>query len=333
MRMRRQASSVVPLHSDKFYVYALFKPHEFNPFYVGKGIRNRINDHFKKCNLRHNSPKTGIIKKYGNSIRREILCYFDTESEAYNFEEYLISTYRLVEDGGCLVNYAKTRFQYSERFKTDVCAKGHLARKVKYEKEIVFTAYDLHFRQNLRVWEIAEETGIPENYLYYLLQGRKQKTFFKEYITSEDFFDGRNGEKSQSVRESKLKVPSDTLINLFDAVCRQTITLGEAAKTLGCNEVWLGKVFLGKKRKDLQLDYERYQGISKGRAVLRVKNQKTFNEAYTTTGCIRETMKLTGFSKTSCYRFLKRLESGMPAGTGDASGGSGDGSISNNENT
>ena len=52
------------MHRNKFYVYALFKPSEDNPFYVGKGIGERVNDHFKPSNLKKNTPKTGIIKKH-----------------------------------------------------------------------------------------------------------------------------------------------------------------------------------------------------------------------------------------------------------------------------
>lgn len=40
------------MHRNKFYVYALFKPSEDNPFYVGKGIGERVNDHFKPSNLK-----------------------------------------------------------------------------------------------------------------------------------------------------------------------------------------------------------------------------------------------------------------------------------------
>ena len=35
---KRKESNIIPMHRNKFYVYALFKPNEANPFYVGKGI-------------------------------------------------------------------------------------------------------------------------------------------------------------------------------------------------------------------------------------------------------------------------------------------------------
>lgn len=52
---KRLKENVVPICNDKYYVYALFKPNSYNPFYVGKGIRNRTNDHFKVCNLLDNT--------------------------------------------------------------------------------------------------------------------------------------------------------------------------------------------------------------------------------------------------------------------------------------
>ena len=54
---KRKESNIVPLHKDKFYVYALFKPQDFNPFYVGKGVGERVNDHFKPSNLKKNTLK------------------------------------------------------------------------------------------------------------------------------------------------------------------------------------------------------------------------------------------------------------------------------------
>ena len=70
------SSRVYSKFSCKYYVYGLFKPNGVL-FYVGKGKGSRINDHFKPSNLKVKSPKASIIKKYGDSIIREIFEYFD----------------------------------------------------------------------------------------------------------------------------------------------------------------------------------------------------------------------------------------------------------------
>ena len=75
--------NVKPVFKDKYYVYALCKPNG-DVFYIGKGKGKRINHHFQEYHLkRSNSRKNHTIRKYGNSIKREILCYFDSEDKAY----------------------------------------------------------------------------------------------------------------------------------------------------------------------------------------------------------------------------------------------------------
>ena len=97
-------------------------------FILVRAKGERVNDHFKPSNLKVNNPKTGKIKHYGNQVKREILCYFDDEQKAYEYEEWLISAYGLESEGGILTNYAKNRFEYSDRFVEDVANKGGKSR-------------------------------------------------------------------------------------------------------------------------------------------------------------------------------------------------------------
>ena len=96
--------------SREFYVYALYDTNGF-PFYIGKGKDRRLNRHFQKSNLKHQSYKNNLIKKIlsekGN-VNREIICKNLTEKEAYELEEFMINSYGLRVDGGCLTNVLKS---------------------------------------------------------------------------------------------------------------------------------------------------------------------------------------------------------------------------------
>lgn len=337
--MRRLPNNIEVVHKDKFYVYALFKPQEYYPFYVGKGLGNRVNDHFKPSNLTINTPKTGIIKKYGNSIRREILCYFDEEESAYSFEEYLISYYGLQSEGGCLVNYAKTRFQYSDKFVQDVSSKGYLSRKTKYTTDQILAIYDSYFRDRKSLNDIEIETGVPVNYLYYVVSGKKWKTLYKKYTGSTSFVNKRDEiDDMARWKAEDYKISDEVLMSAFEVVCSLSQTVEECAQSLGCSSLWLGKVFSGLKRKTLRLDYERYRNLPKGKAVLGKRSYEIFAKEYSKHFDIIKTAKETGLSRTSCYRYQKvfnrdGMESGLNDGVGDSNGSAGDNSISNAENT
>lgn len=290
---------------DRYYVYGLFKPNGV-PFYIGKGKNSRINDHFNECNLRVNSPKVGLIKKYRNSVKREVLCYFDKEESAYEFEESLIAYYGLASEGGLLANYAKTRFQYSDQFVMDVCNKGHEYRDYKYTKAQILSFYDLYFKKDMALFDIEDVLNIPVNYQYYLRNGSKWSHLYKEYTESPSFENLR----SESVKSNpkRHKLSDETLIDAFSKVCSGSETVHDMATNLDVTEVWLGKVFLGVKRSYLNLDTEKYRAMtSKGRAVAS-KNLRLVVSSMLSEGVeYKEIMSELNMGKTTFYRHLKSL--------------------------
>lgn len=330
---RRKPRTVVPCCNDRYYVYALFKPQDAHPFYVGKGKGSRINDHFKKSNLKVNNPKTGIIKKYGGSIRREILCYFDKEESAYEFEEYLIDLYGFKSEGGYLVNYAKTRFQFSDQFVEHLSSKGHLEKKTKYSDETVILAYKMYFENVIPVQEVSEKTGIPPRHLRCILRGARREGLFSKYITGGEIKDNRRGREHQ--RKLPKKYPDEVLRQAFEEACSGIKTVSELSRELGCAEGWLGQVFLGKYRQGLNLDSERYRGLSKGTRGQTIRDYKRFLEYYPEIDSIPEISKLTGISRTSCYRYRDKFKAGntssLGSGNGANSGDTGDTSVSDNK--
>ena len=179
--------NVYPLHKNKYYVYTLCRPNGI-PFYIGKGINGRINNHFKPSELKTNTPKNATIKKYRDKIKREIIAYFDSEESAYEYEEWLISQYKLSSEGGVLKNYAKTRFQYSELFTKNVSSEGYKHREVKYSEDIITLIYKLYYTYLLHPYEINDVLNINLNismrhdYIAYLLKGSKRKDLYEKYI-------------------------------------------------------------------------------------------------------------------------------------------------------
>lgn len=305
--MRRSEHSVAPLYLDKYYVYALFKPDSYHPFYVGKGKGERINQHFRKSSLNKNTPKTGIIKKYGNSIKREILCYFDNELSAYEFEEYLIASYGLVSEGGSLVNYAKTRFEYSNKFVEDISSRGYLHREDKYSKDVVFKAYDLYFRQNKELYEIERTTGIPLNYLYYVLSGKKHKHLFQDYSALHSDIDLTYGRTVRKKRPEYQKVSDEDLMNAFDSACNG-ILVKSLAEKLNVNSSWLSSVFVGTDRPYLDLDYSKYRNVRKGRGNSKEENMRLVKTLIDKGLSTQEIITATGFGRTTVFRYIKEIK-------------------------
>ena len=99
--------------SHAFYTYAHINPSTNKIFYIGKGKSYRLNNTSKR-----NQHWKNIVKKYG--FKSQILAYWDTEQEALNHEELLISCFK--DMGYKLANKAdggkvNSGWKHSEEFK------------------------------------------------------------------------------------------------------------------------------------------------------------------------------------------------------------------------
>lgn len=239
--------NVRPVFKDKYYVYALCKPNG-DVFYIGKGKGKRINHHFQEYHLkRSNSRKNKTIRKYGNSVKREILCYFDTEDRAYEYEEWLISYYGLVDEGGCLYQYAKTRDEYSDKFINEI-SKPNLPKPSQkiYSEDVILRLYQDYFEKSLPLYEICKNIGMKYSYATQVTTGTKCKILYKKYIESGVVVKNRDF-STKSKRSNKNLTDEDFIKakDLYDSGC---VSLVDLAATLGTSKDTMRSVFQGKKR-------------------------------------------------------------------------------------
>ena len=84
----------------KYYVYLLIDPINDEPFYVGKGIGNRVFDHVR-CALEENisNNKYEEIRRIldeGNQVKQLIVRHGLTEKNAFEIESALIDTFKFI---------------------------------------------------------------------------------------------------------------------------------------------------------------------------------------------------------------------------------------------
>lgn len=90
---QKEDLSLRPATTEKlgYYVY-LLKDDKGKPFYVGKGVGNRINQHFKKMmdSEASKSEKVKTIVKLGSKVKKIILRHGLLEDEAFAVENAMI---------------------------------------------------------------------------------------------------------------------------------------------------------------------------------------------------------------------------------------------------
>lgn len=111
--------------NNNFYVYQLRRADQDFPFYIGKGIGDRLNDHLYPRNKDGNQLKKNIInksKREGVAVLPEKLYVDLSEDDALRIEVWCIHLYgRRNKDSGCLSNLTDGGEGTTGHYKTDEC--------------------------------------------------------------------------------------------------------------------------------------------------------------------------------------------------------------------
>lgn len=150
-----------------FYVYRHIRLDSNTPFYVGKGMGSRAFN-FKG----RNRYWTSIFNK--TSIKVEILAYFESESDAYKYEEKLINLYKkynlceanlvLRGKGGC----AGVIFSLERRLKHGKSTRKRLRKGHHNSKELVCVETGSVFRDSAAA---ARELGLIQGHINKVCHG------------------------------------------------------------------------------------------------------------------------------------------------------------------
>jgi len=169
-----------------FYVYQHLRLDNNEPFYIGKGYKDRA---WRK--KRNNKGWNNIVDKVGFKV--EILKYFDDENQAIEYEHKLINGYR--KQGFELVNQTKyssggTKWSYTDQVRNKQ-SKGQIGTKRPKTKEWCEKISRAN-KGRIILWanKIGDaHRGKPKNYLSKnkpILQYDFQNNLLNEYTSAQE---------------------------------------------------------------------------------------------------------------------------------------------------
>ena len=147
--------------------------------------------------------------------------------------------------------------------------------------------------------------------------------------------------KVSQKKKRNSRVSDEAILLAYKEWKYNLVPINKLSVELGISESYLGSIFSGKKRKDLELSNDTpcrtslKCSLDKQELILFIKDRYSQHLSYT------KLMEKYNLPKTTVARICKMQgvysfltkHSGLPSGTGSADGGSGDSSSSNSENT
>lgn len=289
---------------DHYYVYGLARP-DGSWFYIGKGRRGRILKHFQPPQLKLSSHKNNVIRKYGkDAIIKEIFSYFQDEDSAYELEEFIISEIGIEN----LTNQIISRNELGKEVKGWDGWNKALAERTKYSEDTVVTCYRLYFQDHLNTTEISRKTGVPTDYVKYLVNGTKRKSLYNKYIVSGAI--KPSGRNKINDRRTPYKVPDHELLKYYDLVVNYQLSIDELAGILGLHPSTIYSVYTGSKRTHLGLNLKEDRVSVAGHLSLkklRVSKIIWFLEQGFSPS---QVSTITGYSQSYVYKINKELKNG-----------------------
>lgn len=220
------------MDEKKYYVYKWFIESTNETFYIGKGSGNRYKDTYRRNQI--------FKQEYYNlypDCKSEIIKYFDTEDEAFKYEEEMIAYYRSIGQakanidkggsGGYKVQWTSLLRAYMSKYNPmkdpKIVEKSVASRKkraIKYKDKIYSCASDLVPIMGISISKVCEyaKRGYDGNYdlCQYLDTEYEPIDYHKHFLNP--------ASKSVIIDEDKI----------FD-------TLQDAAKYIGGNAQSLGR--------------------------------------------------------------------------------------------